>query len=174
LKDSALVAELRKLGAVRVKEVSSLGQLRANPTAYIGTISFSGTSAGTATNPGNVVGSNSTTFARFQATGTIANPQSILAVYDFGSAVSGTVWVLAKLGPSANTSSQNNVVVIASNTLGTTWTNIGTDTVTAANTSAGAWYIGNASGSYRYYAVGATGMGGSNPSSDICVYILQV
>jgi hypothetical protein len=172
-KDSEFVAEIKKLGKVQVKEVPSLGETHRNPVNYIGTIVFTNTQPGVATNPQNAVGScDKNTFARFQAT---AN-QSTFGIYDMGVSVAGNVYICAKHG-STSPSNTNHVIVLASNHLNASWTQIGRPiNITNSNKSNGMKYlVGSTEGaSFKYYAIGAMAMGESNTTSDIAIYGLEI
>jgi hypothetical protein len=176
----ANVAELmekNKKLATELKGFSPLNQTRAYtvaeafilPPMYLG-----GTNIGYVSNPENALGVADGSGARFQA---VYNPsqnigQSIFIRYVMGIAVAGTLWVVAKRGPSST--SGNQLIIYGSNDPINGWNYIGTVQVTQPNSSSFYNYTIGWVPAYRFYLVGTAAMGGSAPDSDILVDALGV
>ncbi|MDR0460922.1 MAG: hypothetical protein LBH62_05760 [Nitrososphaerota archaeon] len=130
--------------AIHEQNVSQHKELRATNVVAVGSnFTIPPTTLGTVSDAPRLVGVSDGSFARFQATGTSATPKMALVICDMGSLRTGSVWVRARLGPGANTSVNNYVVVWAVNSLNSptaTQQVGGAYPVTASSTSTGTWY----------------------------------
>ncbi|MDR2699488.1 MAG: hypothetical protein LBC12_01500 [Nitrososphaerota archaeon] len=130
---------------------------------FIGTEDLGG---GGTTNPTNVVGPADGNFARFY-TPSLYRAAQVIGMLSSGVGT-GTVKILAKLGPTSVTYSPRNLVSVWASQTGADWTwdRIGGAVVTAVNSGSPSWYtIGTTLTVYSYVVIEVNTLTAASPPS---------